>query len=687
MKKLCLILCLIMLGTLLCITSCNESEEWETVILNEWDERKVKRAILSLENSPVEGITLAKWIYTVAFSASVGLDGEASDILSLIFEPQSETVETEGETVHTEEVAAASINLIDMVVPTLYRSEKISDEAKALLKGKSKKPTEDSFVTGDLIVSDDVVYIYNGERLAELKAGGIEYFDTKDVIKGLKKCERWAVLRPANVMKYNPATEWSTEGYTDKQKAIVATAEAFMLRGMRAQYDDTRFFDGGEFRWQIRIKAPEDYTQQEWGYTNCAAFCVDVHRVAVGYKTSYYSTYDLVEAKSVRPYYYQPTFDETEEERAKVKEEFLSTLEPGDIIIIRRVNGTGHAMLYVGCGDIIHSSGGSYSYKNATETYEPTVRYMRAEDLFTPEVYPTSYIFEKVKQLAIIRPTMKETLDVTENARARLDAMQGIVAEKLSSHNKGVSANTGDEITYTISLFNTNDIEKTVDVSVEIPENTTLVKGDIPESITIPALEHARFEYTVRVESGDEVQGEGTTIGGLEVNCLDVAVANTLTADEQRSLDKEIDEFKLTGDAVADVNGIYEKALGTAVFEEKDLVDVRRGIFKINGSEQYVIRKAGGISKMTVDSFWGGRNVYSGTFDYNRVRLVKPEHLIVGDLILLDRGEGEKLYIKADSYILDLVTGEKLEDEKAFLEGLLSSEQYFALLRPSFVLE
>lgn len=65
MKKLSLILCLMIIGTIFCLvvfTSCNK-EEYETVILNEWDERKVRRAILSLENSPVEGIELAKWIY------------------------------------------------------------------------------------------------------------------------------------------------------------------------------------------------------------------------------------------------------------------------------------------------------------------------------------------------------------------------------------------------------------------------------------------------------------------------------------------------------------------------------------------------------------------------------------------------------------------------------------------------
>lgn len=679
MKKLCLILCLIVLGTFFCValTSCNE-EEYEMVNLNEWDERKIRRAIIALDNSPVENVELAKWIYAVAFTTSIGLEGEPSEVLSLIFDDVEAQDEKESPE-HTEEVAKAKVNVIDMVVPSLYFSRDISDSSSEMLRGKSKKPKADSFITGDLLVTDEKVYIYNGETLVLLKSGGIVYEDIEEVIKSLKKCGRWAVLRPSNVMKFNHSTEWSTEGYTEKQKAIVTTAESFLIRGMRIQYDDTRLSPESEFRWHLNEKAPEDYTLQEWGYTNCAAFCIDVHRLALGYETSAISGSGIMAEEWIRPFYYEPTHEETDEEKARIKEEFLSTLEPGDVIIFLRPDKTGHAILYIGCGDVIHSTGGSYKYADAYETYEPTIRYMRAEDIFTPEVYPTSYIFEKITKIAIVRPVMNTSLDVTDTARLRVDNMQGVLAEKLSSHNKAMTASVGDEITYTIRIYNTSDTEKTLGVEIDIPENTTLVRGDFPDKVTVSPFEKKEIVYTVKVEGGKKISGEGSVVGGLEVSCPDVYVGNTLNAEEQASLKKEIDAFEMKDDAIENVNSIYKKD----VFEEKEFVEIRRALFKIDGKGRYIIRKAGGITKMIVPSFWGGRNCYTETFAYQRTALVKPEHVLTGDLIFLDNDNGEELYICSDDYILNLSSGEKHENVKAFLEKLVATKQYFVLLRPS----
>lgn len=101
--------------------------------------------------------------------------------------------------------------------------------------------------------------------------------------------------------------------------------------------------------------------------------------------------------------------------------------------------------------------------------------------------------FEKVKQLAIIRPIMKDTTAVTPEAAAYAGDMNGIVAEKLSSHVKGNTANLGDVITYTVSLFNTNDKEVTFPVEFTVPEFTTLVSGELSASVTVGAGEKTEF--------------------------------------------------------------------------------------------------------------------------------------------------------------------------------------------------
>lgn len=130
---------------------------------------------------------------------------------------------------------------------------------------------------------------------------------------------------------------------------------------------------------------------------------LDVFKNAIGYETDVYSTKELVSEYDIREYIYYPNGSETDEEKASVEKEFNETLKPGDGIVVRYKNkSSGHAMLYVGNGEIIHSSGSSYNYDEQYETYEPSIRYMQVKDLFTPDT--RRYVFSELSQIAIIRP-------------------------------------------------------------------------------------------------------------------------------------------------------------------------------------------------------------------------------------------------------------------------------------------
>ena len=156
-------------------------------MLNKWEERKIKRAIIALENSPCNNTTLAKWIYTVAFSASIGIEGTPSEVLDLIFDPKTETVTNETDSSHTEEVVAISVNAIDMLVPCLYKSEEISDKAKALIKGSPRELKVNDFAVGDLLYTDETVYIFDGEALVELCCDGIVKKGVEATIKSVSR--------------------------------------------------------------------------------------------------------------------------------------------------------------------------------------------------------------------------------------------------------------------------------------------------------------------------------------------------------------------------------------------------------------------------------------------------------------------------------------------------------------------
>ena len=65
------------------------------------------------------------------------------------------------------------------------------------------------------------------------------------------------------------------------QKAIVKTALAYLARGTRVQYADTRLNVNSitpvTYRWQTGARtSPEEYTSQYIGYVNCGAFVRDV---------------------------------------------------------------------------------------------------------------------------------------------------------------------------------------------------------------------------------------------------------------------------------------------------------------------------------------------------------------------------------------------------------------------------
>ena len=123
---------------------------------------------------------------------------------------------------------------------------------------------------------------------------------------------------------------------------------------------------------------------------------------------------------------YEATLDDAG--KAALKEKIVSVLRPGDIINIRRTTGSGHAMLYVGNGTIIHSAGSNYSVKNQTDTHEATARFRMVEDLFDPKVYSETSCIYNLESVSILRLQNHSKKGVTENAANRIANMQGIVA-------------------------------------------------------------------------------------------------------------------------------------------------------------------------------------------------------------------------------------------------------------------
>lgn len=539
------------------------------------------------------------------------------------------------------------------------------------------------------------------------------------------------------------------------QKAVIKTALAYLARGTRIQYDDSRLnvreaigATTTLYRWQSGARtSPEEYTSQYTGYTNCAGFTSEVYLAALGINISDTTSSLASIGDARRVYRYLPTGNETDEEQAAVKQEFFSNLKMGDIIVIRYngdLSGNGHAMLYVGqeilknadghkstaaegtvdtgtasdadyAYDIIHSTGNSYNYAEATEIYESygTVQMMATNSLFDSQ--NRRYVFGKLESIAIIRPLNAFNGDVPEHTQNRMLYMDNIVAEKLSSHIHGATVNPGSNITYTFSITNNNSTPVTLTVTDTIPEGTTFVSSEnfsqkgrlLAWNITAAAGETVTVSYEVKVDSsiapGTYIESAAGTVGGIAVKCPGVYVGTTLTEDQQSALRSAIEknaDSQLRGMALA--NAIYNDVLDTTDLLPDDYTTVLNSIFMSVGECFFLAQEESAYGSAIAPGLFGGYYVFQRKYsanlleqfqryENNRTRLPQAENLIAGDILIAAQdaqASTQKLYLYTGEKMLDLCSGETLSylEAKECLDPALSYSR-FAIIRPSLLID
>ena len=539
------------------------------------------------------------------------------------------------------------------------------------------------------------------------------------LLLGLAGCQKGAAPVPTEptetISPTEPNLPAGPQFDTPEQAAVVATALAFLDRGKYIQYDDTRLSSAPNlvvYRWEVDLKSPEDYTSQFTGYTNCAAFTHDVYLAALDYDIGAHTTAMLTaKGTSQRRYTYIPTGEETAEEKAAVEADFRANLQIGDIIVVRyngSNEGNGHAMLYVGeevleSGDIIHSTGSSYSYKDFTEKIESngTVRTMSTKSLFSPG--SSMYVFSRIKSLCLIRPLNTYKGGVPEHTQNRIDNLQGIVAQKLSSHTRGMTVNPGEEMNFTFSVTNKNDHPVTIEVRDTVPANTAYISGaeqvdgnSLSWQLTVPANETALASYKVQVNidaaCGEIIAGDQGTVGGVKTTCPNVYIQKTLTKEEQEKILSATEE--ITGkQGIALADAIYRQAVGKATGLPADFTALHDSYFQ-EFFDQHRLSGEGGMLDLIPTGMFGGRKVAHRTIasDYMRLehcrtRLPRTGDLIAGDIILAIGGPNtpgnstQSLYLFTGERMLNLNTG-KTQPARPLLNMLLGYDR-FVVIRPS----
>lgn len=146
---------------------------------NKFDQEKVAFTIKSHTGSIVEGSELAKAIYNTAFSQTFELDGSAYEVLEQVYGSVKKVEKAKDDTEEEvgEEVKANKVNILDMVIPTIYGGEEISKNPGKEFRGeKNNLPSSRDFITGDILIAQkniaDVesakMYMYNGKEFVEL---------------------------------------------------------------------------------------------------------------------------------------------------------------------------------------------------------------------------------------------------------------------------------------------------------------------------------------------------------------------------------------------------------------------------------------------------------------------------------------------------------------------------------------
>ena len=600
-----------------------------------------------------------------------------------------------------------------------------SEELKAMVVACDSL-TESALMTGDLLFAGDKLYLYGAGSLRSLNGTGAPKVNTAETLASITD---YTLLRPALAMTNMKRSDVNAEKdvLTPQQEALIATAKAYWLRGERLQYADTRFIKNGkamgaEFRWQSTVNAPEDCTVSDWGYTNCAAFTYEVYYQTFGYKLpdGMYTTANLAAnaaANGMEVFAYNRTkgSTQTEAKKAQVKEEFLSTLQPGDIICIRRENGTGHALLYIGDDQIIHSGGLTYNYTGSygVEAYEASIRRVLVESyFFNPEQTSGGDVFSVATKLSIVRPLKVMTNSVTENTRNRLENLDNIIAEKLPSHVRAQTADKGEEVTFTYALRNIGDKDVTLQVKETIPSQLEWVSGgdrngnQLTWTVTVPADGRASVSYTAKIRKtvayGTTIQSTDSTVGGVTVKCEPITVGKTLTEAQQTALVQAFQTAKTNGTSLtglALVNELYKQAAGVEnIFADTAITTVTEGAegcfrsYKTgsDGKTVFQLNPGGKYAELLVPSLYGGYRLWASEFANDRTRLAREQDLQIGDVLLGRTSSSQVIYLYLGEE-LGFVSMSTLAQDTvtvaARLERLLAYGNYYAIMRPMQALE
>ena len=420
------------------------------------------------------------------------------------------------------------------------------------------------------------------------------------------------------------------------QKAIVEVAKQYYYRGKNILYNNNQLYKGtyyfkyldkdlnvyktlniytndesGISNFALKEFSPEEATDDNRFYTACSNFTWQVYNEAF-----YYDFTDTGDGKitgisaattanmmsryrdntdtNVVPYHH--VVSETTDVEAELNK-IKSALRVGDIVIVRRSDSTGHAMLYIGDNssplekvdgvqpaafiESTHKKGtreGSiyetiYNYSSKLAAYDThgTIYINNASNWFNSN--SGYYLFysgdtRHVTEVIIIRPLslVSDGEECNEDFVKEYDKTYsrtkkpGLVASISSSLGRTETVEPGEEITFVITASNKSSESMKIDIYGDVPEYTELISGEpVQTEVTLAAGQTLQVSYVVAVEDNEELYRSAITnssnISGIYLNSLDYLIAGKIDNEKETLLKYKVSngEYSNTVDMISDI--------------------------------------------------------------------------------------------------------------------------------------
>ena len=520
----------------------------------------------------------------------------------------------------------------------------------------------------------------------------------------------------------------------DNHAIIKEVAMAYYRQGPQIVYDKAIG------RREV-FASPEDATAQRTGYQDCSTFVNCCYREAFGEnivpveivdspttpKTSTYMNYSKANPESPDVIGFWDTENySTEQEQQALLNSIRNQLQIGDILGYHhgaKRTSSNHVYIYMGDGVFMHSTGGgSYTEntKDPAKSYDGdpgelqngTIGFISADAIFS-DTTSSRYLFRKtstskVWEFCLLRP-LARGLTPTEKTVNRMK-IAGLSMEKVSSVFENSAVHTGDVITYTVTLENTNEsLLSDVEIKDTLPQGTEFVSGSdgvwvdsaaLTWKGNVPANSIATVSYSVLVtatEPGTLLKSDSTYVSGVKLGNITHSVSG-FSKDQERAINQGaleyVEKAQVFESSLDMVTALYKNTLGMELLQnvtEKDILD------NVIDTENYTLVPETDFSRMVAPNLFGG-SLFRAAWRYypankDITRLISEAELAVGDIIVAEWAEGSIVYLYAgDSTLVTVEDGiaKKLTigkniygtDADNILVSLLAYSR-FAVMRPS----